>query len=533
MKKILIIDNSAVIRSVIKNLFIDNQRIIVFEASSKEAIEKFLNEHNFFVVISNLYLTDSPNLEILKLLEEKSVSTIIFSSTLESNILDKEYTNIIDYVIKDSNGFNYIYKLVSAMEYCYNEKVLVIDDSITTSTQIKNILEKLLLNVTLCNDGVKALEALNQKDNYSLILSDYAMPNLDGLELTKKIRTSADYKNCPIIIITNDNQNESKIKFYKYGANDILVKPILKEELISKIINIFLNIKQIEEIKSFNGLINKNIITSTTDINGKILSASDAFCDISGYTKKELLGQNHNILKHPDMPISIYKELWETILSGKVWSGELKNCKKNGDFYWVKAIIEPNFSKRGEIIGFSAVRYDITDKKLIEKISITDGLTNIYNRRHFDDIFPKIINNAKRKNELVSFLFIDIDNFKQYNDNYGHESGDKVLIELGKCLKNSLNRSSDYAFRLGGEEFAVVFQSETKEKAIKFANTLRKNIEDLNIEHKFSSTSSVVTASMGLICKNANDLTISVYKQADDLLYEAKKNGRNQVKVNE
>jgi diguanylate cyclase (GGDEF)-like protein/PAS domain S-box-containing protein len=531
MKKILIIDNSTVIRNVIKNLFIDNQRITIFEASSKGETEQLIKDNKFFVVISNLFLNDSSDLQMLELLEKQNIPTIIFSSALESELLYK-YSNIIDYVLKDSNGFKYIYKLVSAMIFCCNENVLLVEDSITISNQIKQILEKLLLKVTIAQDGEKAIDILNQEEKFSLILSDYEMPNLDGLELTRKIRSLKYYKNSPIIIITKSNQNELKTKFYKYGANDIIIKPILQEELISKVINIFLNLKQIEEIKTFNHLIDKNVITSTTNNKGKIISVSEAFCEISGYTKEELLGKNHNILKHPDMPDSIYKELWETISKGKIWKGEIKNLKKDGNYYWVKAIIEPNFSKEGKIIGYSAIRYDITDKKLIEIISITDGLTNIYNRRYFDEIFPKIINNAKRKDELVSFLFMDIDHFKLYNDNYGHQKGDDVLVKFATCLKESLHRSSDFAFRLGGEEFAIVYQMDTKEKAIEFANTIKSNIEDLKITHEFNSASSYITASMGLICKNANDIDDKIYKQADDLLYEAKRSGRNQIKVN-
>lgn len=532
MKKILIIDNSIAIRNIIRNLFTDNQRILIYEANSKEETEKLIKENKFFIIISNLFLNDSSDLEILNLFEKENIPTIIFSSVLETELLNK-YSNIIDYVIKDSNGFKYIYKIVSAMIFCCNENVLLVEDSKTVSNKIKEILEKFLLKVTIAEEGIQALEILNKDEKFSLIISDYEMPNLDGLELTRKIRSLKNYKNVPVIIITKINENELKTKFYKYGANDIILKPILKEELISKVINIFLNLKQIEDIKTFNNLIDKNIITSSTNIKGEIVSVSEAFCEISGYTKDELLGKNHNILKHPDMTNSIYKELWETISSGKIWKGELKNLKKNGDYYWVKAIIEPNFSKEGKIIGYSAIRYDITDRKLIEIISITDGLTNIYNRRYFDEIFPKIINSAKRKDELVSFLFMDIDHFKQYNDNYGHQKGDEVLIEVAKCLKNSLHRSSDIAFRLGGEEFAIVYLSETKEKAFEFANIVKNNIENLNIKHEFNSASAYITASIGLICKNANDIIINeIYKQADYLLYEAKRNGRNQVKVN-
>ena len=288
------------------------------------------------------------------------------------------------------------------------------------------------------------------------------------------------------------------------------------------------------QMKKYIKIVDENVLTSSTDLDGNITYASEAFCEISGYTKDELIGQNHRIIRHSDMKESTYKELWETITSGKTWKGEIKNKKKNGDYYWVKASISPVFDNKEEIISYTAVREDITDKKIIEEISITDGLTNIYNRRYFDEIFPKIINEAKRKNELIAFLFMDIDHFKQYNDNYGHQKGDEVLINFAACLKQSLHRSSDYTFRLGGEEFAVVYQMETKEKAVEFANNLRKNIENLKIEHKYSSVSSYITASMGLICKNANEIVIDeIYKQADDLLYQAKRSGRNQVKVNE
>lgn len=170
---------------------------------------------------------------------------------------------------------------------------------------------------------------------------------------------------------------------------------------------------------------------------------------------------------------------------------------------------------------------------MIEKISITDGLTNVYNRRHFNDIFPKIINSAKRNDELICFLLIDIDHFKQYNDNYGHQMGDEVLIRFADCLKSSLKRVDDMCFRLGGEEFGIIYKSEDKQKAFEFANILKNSIENLKIVHEYNGASNYVTASLGLICKYARDIKNidEIYKQADDLLYEAKKSGRNIVSV--
>ncbi|MDB2405539.1 sensor domain-containing diguanylate cyclase [Arcobacteraceae bacterium] len=173
----------------------------------------------------------------------------------------------------------------------------------------------------------------------------------------------------------------------------------------------------------------------------------------------------------------------------------------------------------------------LRQRKEIEKSSITDGLTNIYNRRYFDKIFPEFVQLAKRTNDLVCFIMLDIDHFKQYNDIYGHQKGDDVLISVATSISNSLNRPDDKCFRLGGEEFGILFKSTSKEKAMKFANSIKNNIENLKIEHSNNSASDYITASLGLVCQNAKEI-ISVdvlYKQADDLLYTSKENGRNQV----
>jgi diguanylate cyclase (GGDEF)-like protein/PAS domain S-box-containing protein len=288
------------------------------------------------------------------------------------------------------------------------------------------------------------------------------------------------------------------------------------------------------EMQEYIDLVDKNIIVSFTDLNGVITKVSDAFCKISGYSKDELIGANHNIIRHPDMPKKVFKNLWSDLKLNKTWKGEVKNRKKNGDYYWVEATISPVFDKNGKKVGYTGIRQDISDKKYIEEISITDGLTNIFNRRHFNNIFPKVINSAKRHNELVAFLILDIDHFKQYNDIYGHQLGDEALIKIAGAIKNTLKRADDFCFRLGGEEFAVIFKVDREEQAKIFSNTIRKNIESLQIEHRGNSISSSVTASMGLVCKYAKDIKDEdeVYSQADELLYKAKRNGRNRVAIN-
>ncbi len=119
--------------------------------------------------------------------------------------------------------------------------------------------------------------------------------------------------------------------------------------------------------KRLKSIVDKYIISSTTDLKGKITEVSDAFCDISGYTREELIGKPHNIIRHPDMPKSAFKELWDTIQAGKPWSGEVKNLKKDGGHYWVYVNIEPLFDRKDKIEGYAAIRLDITDSIHLEE----------------------------------------------------------------------------------------------------------------------------------------------------------------------
>jgi len=118
-------------------------------------------------------------------------------------------------------------------------------------------------------------------------------------------------------------------------------------------------------------LFGKNVIASNGDIHGKITYASQALCDISGYTQEELIGQPHSIFRHKDMPSKIFTELWQTLKAGKVWSGEIKNSKKNGGYYWVSASIAPNYDEKGAIIDYSSIRHDITAQKVKEEFLAT------------------------------------------------------------------------------------------------------------------------------------------------------------------
>jgi len=283
------------------------------------------------------------------------------------------------------------------------------------------------------------------------------------------------------------------------------------------------------QINEYVKLINENVITATTDLDGYIIYVSKAFEKISGYKKYELLGKSHQIIsKNPDMPSGFDAKIWQQITNDKMWQGEIKKRKKDGNVYWVEASIHPIYDAFGVKKGYTAIYYDITDKKHIEELSITDGLTNIYNRRHFNTLFPKLINAAKRHHDVLCFILMDIDHFKDYNDTYGHQKGNEALINVARVMQKSLKRAEDYCFRLGGEEFGVIFNANSKQSAVVFAKSLTQAIEDLKIEHDKNSASRYLSVSTGLLCKDADAIESveKMYKECDTLLYEAKKRGK-------
>lgn len=280
-------------------------------------------------------------------------------------------------------------------------------------------------------------------------------------------------------------------------------------------------------------VVDEYVYLSITDRNGKILDVSKAYEELTGYTKEELLGNKHNILKHPETAKELYEDLWGTILDKKVWKGELENLKKDGTSFFAKVYIKPNLDEDGEIVSFTAFIQDITYEKKIEKISVTDELTTLYNRREFNKIFERYVSYTKRHATPFSMLILDIDFFKQFNDTYGHPKGDEVLVKVAKEIKKISSRSSDLGFRLGGEEFAFIYSSNTEEDAKAFAEKLRKNIEDLKIEHSGSQVSKYVTASIGLFYSEdlSNQKVEEIYTICDQALYDAKKKGRNRTIV--
>ncbi|MAC45966.1 MAG: hypothetical protein CMI12_03825 [Oceanospirillum sp.] len=284
--------------------------------------------------------------------------------------------------------------------------------------------------------------------------------------------------------------------------------------------------------QSYLKIINQYVITSKTDLEGNILDVSDAFCQISGFSKEELVNHSHAMVRHPNTPDETYQSLWQSISEGRDWQGEMCNQRKDGTSYWVYASITANYDMYGRKVGYIAVHQDITDHKMVVELSIRDALTGLYNRRHFNHYFEQHLQDCYENNRALSLIIFDIDNFKKYNDTYGHQKGDDVLKETAAVLQYCTGDETAACFRLGGEEFAIIIQQD-ETGAEELAERIRAEIEDLGIEHINNANYGVVTTSVGFYTYHTDEFSPpepdELFRVADQSLYRAKESGRNQV----
>jgi len=269
--------------------------------------------------------------------------------------------------------------------------------------------------------------------------------------------------------------------------------------------------------------LDKYVSTMIVDVDKKIKDVSEALCKLSGYSKDELIGQSPSIFTSGQMPDELYKDLWTTITNGFVWNGELENRGKNKKIFWVNTTILPNFDKDHNIDSYTAISENITEKKLLEIVSKTDKLTQVYNRMELDKCLENEYNRYQRHKNIFSVILVDIDHFKSVNDTYGHQVGDSVLIEMANLLKEN-SRKTDIVGRWGGEEFMVICIDTDIDGATTLAENLRKTTEAFEfnvVKYK--------TISVGVSEINDTDNIETLLKRTDKHLYKAKENGRNKV----
>lgn len=556
-----------ILNNKIENIEIDKE-IFQLKILSIEINEEKLAEVGIIYELSDIYkhIEDNRNMTFFLIILEILLSTIIayaigsrLTKRLTALTLSAEEISKNNQVsiATDKN-------IVDEVSVLSNTLFIMQDKIFQRNSELEELIEKLEyssmqlkkerdFHTTLINNSSSAIIVLNNKYEVFNVnetvnkLTTYSKSELKGKliwDILKDNNMKALISNKNIINYPKEYEN-TLISKYETNALYSWSNSFTFDEYgeVEYIISVGVDISGIKEIQkkleNYIKLVNENIIISRTNLEGKITDVSSAFCEISGFSSSELIGQSHSLMRHLDTPIGVYEDLWTTIKSGKIWKSEVKNKTKDGNFYWTDSTIYPDYDNNGNVIGYYSIRHDITNKKLIENLSLTDPLTKLYNRRHFDDMFYKELSRAKRDRSIFCLLSLDVDYFKLYNDTYGHQEGDIVLQTISKILMQNMRRSSDLAFRMGGEEFSAIFTMLDEKNVYEFSENIRSSIENKELEHKKSLVSSFVTVSIGVVLvdfnKNKNVIIdkSNLYKYADDLLYKAKTTGRNRIFIKE
>ncbi len=316
--------------------------------------------------------------------------------------------------------------------------LLYVEDDKTIRDELFEILVDEFLEVVTAVDGKDGLLKYKQH-NPDIILTDIRMPIMDGIEMSKIIRK--DNPNIPIILSSAFSDSEYFLEAIHMGISDYILKPIDLGKLfktLEKVSDSIVLKKEFEEkeqlLAQYKDVVDASSIVSKTNKKGHITYVNDSFVKISGYTKEELIGQNHNLVRHPDMTEATFKDLWQTLLNKKRWQGIVKNLAKDGSVYIVDSTIIPILDTDDNIVEFISIRTDITQTELQKE-----------NLKHNLDTSSKFIDefeNAITKHTLFCRTSVDAVismTSEKFDEVLGYKEGeleDTKYVNLVKRQKN-------------------------------------------------------------------------------------------------
>jgi len=397
--------------------------------------------------LSTQIITKEQRSQLLSLYTRvKSLETVLVDNHVLSNV--DLYTTLVQETLRASRQTNYILQII-------NDHIILNDTPSYDATHFfKEASSAIEIQVAL----YKILS-----NTYHILIEEKQRENVENLWFTilgfivivliafyifmafYRSITASLYK------LQNASQHIAKGRtniHVESEANDELGDVIVAFNQMSEHLD-----KNISFLNGYKMAIDESSIVSKTDPKGKITFVNKKFCEISGYSQEELLGQPHSIIRHSDMPKEVFKELWQTIKAKKIWHGIVKNRTKEGGYYIVDATILPIIDNRGNVVEYVAVRHDITELErskeeiLRQKIDLLTGLPN--RSQLLDDL--KI---AKKP----ILLYLNIDDFSSLNDFYGTKMADTILKQLSTLLKNIANNIGCKAYRLHADEFLLYFE---------------------------------------------------------------------------
>lgn len=420
--------------------------------------------------------------------------------------------------------------------YAGKVTILYVEDEIDVRDGYARALERVSSKLYTAENGESGLK-LYKKHIPDIVITDINMPLMNGLEMVKAIKEIDPH--AAVVFTTAHSESKYLLEAIEIHADGYLLKPVQKNSLITLIQKIAKNILLEKAYKEQRDILqhiidSENSISFITDI-AHISFASKAFLNFFGATDMEDFNEKCSSI------LDIFKDSNSLINAKKI-----QECMNRGNslYTYIQNIDEAeriaNFvDKEGKAISFYVNISNLSDTNfLINFTNITkieqqkavtiekayrDGLTGVFNRNKFEEIFEYEQRQFKRHRQPLSLAMIDIDHFKNFNDAYGHLIGDEVLIMLAHCVDDN-TRESDLFARWGGEEFVILFTNTSLQEALKSVENSRERIEQL--EHK---TAGKITASFGVTQLKEDDTLEQVLKRADDALYRAKESGRNCV----
>jgi len=266
-----------------------------------------------------------------------------------------------------------------------------------------------------------------------------------------------------------------------------------------------------------------------TDANSVIIDVNPSFTQITGYSRDETIGQYPNILSSGKQSAEFYTEMWQQIKELGHWQGEIWNRKKCGEVYAELLTISSLQDAKGNTCNYVGVFSDITNNKRqqdnIKKMAHYDVLTNLPNRALLIDRFNQALAHTKRSDTLLAVCFLDLDDFKPVNDTYGHDMGDKLLIEVAHRLKSAV-RNEDTISRLGGDEFSLLLGD--LKSTDQCLDALERIIKAVSATYIIDNQTITISASVGVSLCPLDDTELDVLlRYADQAMYQAKQEGKN------
>jgi len=340
------------------------------------------------------------------------------------------------------------------------------------------------LLIEILKKSFKEINFVNNIDDVITIYKDVdcfiCYENNNSLDLISKLREYNNY--IPFIILENDNNKNNPFIYLKYNLSQYIHKNISNVELIFYIehelknYDNYLNNKKLNiEHRLYLELLNKNVIVSKTDLKGKIIYVNDIFCEVSGYSKEELIGKQHNIVRHHEMSSEVFKNLWETIKKNETWEGIIKNKNKNGDTYITKATISPFYDNKNNKIGYVGIRYVITDE-ITEKKNLKNVISKTLVEKH---------NSIKEKDKEIDDLNKKIRRMEIMSDDFykdAFDSSEKRRLKIQKQVDTYEDKIKDLNMEHENKVEKYLDEKRNNDRIISEKNRSISLLEDKNIK---------------------------------------------------